>query len=235
MVKKRKAIFLAGLTLLSLLLAVVSLSCQPEPVTSTVVSTTTRTTTQTATVTSTATTTATTTVTTTVTGTTTAAIPRQDGVISVGEYGSSASFADGNYVLYWESDAQYVYMGVKAKTAGFIAIGFPRGFGLMIGADAVLCFVKDGMATIQDVHIVDRFFGVHPQDTEKGGTNDLMNPAAKEEGGFTTLEFQRKLKTTDTYDFELLRGVENNIIWSYGSQDSLGGAHEFRGAGKIVI
>ena len=77
-------------------------------------------------------------------------------------------------------------------------------------------------------------FGPHPQDTELGGTNDILEFAGKEEDGYTTIEFKRKLDTGDKYDNPLVKG-KNQILWSYGPDDTATSKHVNRGYGEISL
>ena len=103
----------------------------------------------------------------------------------------------------------------------------------MLNADMIFGFVKDGQVQIFDLFSTGSF-GPHPQDTELGGTNDILAFGGKEASGFTIVEFARALKTGDTKDNELLKG-NNQIIWAYGSTDSLDIQHSSRGYGQITI
>jgi len=153
-----------------------------------------------------------------------------DGVISPGEYAKTRTY--GNYELNWRSDQQYVYVGMKAKTTGFVALGIQPG-SRMKNADMVFGFVKDGETTVHDLFSTGDF-GPHPPDTQMGGTNDITVSAGKEEDGYTTIEFQRALVTGDQYDNPLSSG-QNKIIWSYGSADDLEPKHSSRGYGELDL
>ena len=153
-----------------------------------------------------------------------------DGVINNGEYSSTASYANGKYDLYWTSDEKYIYMGVRAVTEGFVAIGFSTSG--MLGADAIFGFVKNDKAFVYDIHI-DDYSAPHVEDADIGGTNDLVEFGAKEADGYTTIEFKRALDTGDEYDNVILKGEDNSIVWSYGKEDNMSDIHYQRGYGKI--
>ena len=153
-----------------------------------------------------------------------------DGVISAGEYTGSKTFAD--YELRWASDNTNVYIAMKAKTSGWVAVAVQPG-SRMKDADMVFGFVKDGKATVYDLFSTGDF-GPHPADTELGGINNITEFGGKEEGGFTIIEFKRALDTGDRNDKPLAKGV-NKIIWAYGSDDSLTLKHSTRGYGEIEL
>jgi len=121
---------------------------------------------------------------------------------------------------------------MKAKTGGYVSVAVQPG-SRMKDADMVLGFVKDGETTVYDLFSTGDF-GPHPPDTNLGGTDDILEFAGKEEGGFTTIEFKRAMDTGDKYDKPLVRGA-NKIIWAYGSSDSLSGRHSNRGYGEFTL
>lgn len=153
-----------------------------------------------------------------------------DGVIKPDEYAGTQSYA--GYEIDWLSDGQYIYIGMEAKTAGWVAVAIQPG-SKMKGADIVLGFVKDGKATVYD-QFSNVDFGPHPQDTELGGTIDILEFAGKEENGYTTIEFKRKLDTGDKFDNPLAKG-KNQILWSYGPDDTMTSKHVNRGYGEIAL
>jgi len=153
-----------------------------------------------------------------------------DGIITVGEYHGSNTYGD--FEVYWRSNDQYVYIGMKAKTNGWLSIAIQPG-SKMKNADMVFCFIKDGELTIVDSFSTGDF-GPHPPDIELGGTNNILESTGIEEDGFTTIEFKRLLDTGDQYDIHFSKGV-NKIIWAYGSRDSLSAKHSARGYGEIVL
>jgi len=153
-----------------------------------------------------------------------------DGVIKVREYYGSSNYGD--YTIHWRSDEQYVYIGMTAKTTGWIAMALQPG-SRMKDADMIFGFVKDGKVEVYDLYSTGNF-GPHPPDTELGGTDDILVYGGKEEGGFTTIEFKRLLNTGDKYDISISKGV-NKIIWAYGSNDSLAVKHSTRGYGEINL
>ena len=153
-----------------------------------------------------------------------------DGVIDSREYLSEMIY-DG-YELYWVNDNEFIYVAMKAETAGWVSLGIQPGSG-MKDSDIIIGFVKDGKASV-----LDRFstgvFGPHPPDTELGGTFDIVDFGGEEAVGYTIIEFKRALDTGDQYDKKLSIG-ENKIIWAYGPDDTPTTKHAKRGQGEITI
>ncbi len=153
-----------------------------------------------------------------------------DGVITAGEYAGQVSYGD--YEIHWNSDRGYVYIGMKAKTGGWVAVGFQPG-PLHRETDMVLGFVTDGEASVLDMFSTTDL-GPCRADSELGGSSDIIDFGGREAGGETTIEFKRLLVTGDEHDGELSSGV-NEIIWAYGSLDDVRQKHVERGRGEIRL
>jgi hypothetical protein len=169
----------------------------------------------------------------TIPGSTTPPAPVQfqaDGIIQPGEYPNNQTYDD--YQIYWNNDEQYVYIAMKAKTTGFVAVGIEPGV-TMLDADIILGFVKDGKAQVFDMYSTGNF-GPHPQDTDLGGMYNILASGGTEDGQYTTIEFKRDLNTGDKYDNPLVKGV-NKIIWAYGPDKDPNIKHSNRGFGQIEI
>lgn len=153
-----------------------------------------------------------------------------DGIISAAEYQGARSFGD--FTINWSNDTDYIYMGMKAKTAGWVAVGFgPETF--MKNADIIMGSVKAGVLTIADTFSTGEF-GPHPPDTQLGGTDDILASAGTLDAGYTTIEFKRKLVTGDKFDKPLGKGI-NKIIWAFSGEPVLTVKHSLRGAAEIEL
>ena len=155
-----------------------------------------------------------------------------DGVIGSGEYLGEASYADGNYELFWSSDQQHIYIGIRARTSGWVSIAV-QPVSKMKDADMVFGYVEDGKVTVLDLYSTGTF-GPHPPDTEQGGTDDIIEYGGTQADGHTIIEFKRALVTGDRLDHEL-SGGKNQIIWAFGSRDDFNMKHSNRGYGEINL
>jgi len=153
-----------------------------------------------------------------------------DGVISADEYQQSKTY--GNFSIAWSNDSNYIYVGMKAKTAGWVAVGFGAETA-MKNADIIEGFVKDGNLTIEDMFCAVEI-GPHPPDIQSGGAYDILASAGKFDNGYTTVEFKRKLDTGDKFDRPLVKGI-NKIIWAYSNEPVLTFKHSSRGSGEIEL
>jgi hypothetical protein len=153
-----------------------------------------------------------------------------DGVISENEYPQTKTYAD--FSISWSNDSDYIYIGMKAETAGWVAVGFGAET-LMKNADIVEGSVTEGKLTIADMFCAVEI-GPHPPDIQSGGTDDILASAGKFDNGYTTVEFKRKLDTGDKFDKPLAKGI-NKIIWAYANEPVLTIKHSSRGSGEIEL
>jgi len=154
-----------------------------------------------------------------------------NGIISQNEYKNNKEY--GKFTAYWYNDDEYIYMAIKGQASGWVSIGFEPTMA-MKDADMVFGWVSSGIPTVLDIYSTGAF-GPHPPDQQLGGTNDLIETGGSEAGGFTIIEFKRKLNTGDKYDKSFTKGQNINIIWALGASDSLESPHITRGSGSIKL
>jgi hypothetical protein len=153
-----------------------------------------------------------------------------DGIIKDGEYSATAQYD--NFQIFWRSDDQYAYISLRARTAGFVAVGLQPG-ARMKNSDIIFGYFKEGNTTLYDMFSTGDF-GPHVPDVELGGTNNILEYGGSEDSSFTTIEFKRTLTTGDKYDIDFVKG-KNKIIWSYGSGDETSKKHNNTGYGEIDL
>ncbi len=145
-----------------------------------------------------------------------------DGIVGDNEYSRSMvlsgparqGYSGGEMEIFWKNDAEHLYMALKGKTDGWLSIGFePTEW--MKDADAIMGWADGdgGKAAIRDEYITGNY-GPHVNDTDLGGTNDIQSFGASREGGYTVIEFKRKLDTGDKFDKAFVPGQEVSIIWA---------------------
>ena len=160
---------------------------------------------------------------------------RADGTIQEGEYPHELVLAEGKFTVYWRNNSGYLYMALKGRTTGWVAIGF-EPTSRMKDADMVFGWVEeDDRVMVLDLYATGRF-GPHPPDEELGGTNDLLDAGGKEDNGYTIIEFKRKMNTADSYDKVLTAGQTVRFIWAMATRDSLTVKHNIlKGSGELVL
>jgi hypothetical protein len=157
-------------------------------------------------------------------------MPEIDGTINKDEYKYSEIYKE--MEVYWTNDKKNIYIGIKAKTKGYVSVAVQPG-EKMKNADLILGFVKDNQTTIIDM-FSNEDFGPHITDEKLGGENSIIEFSGSEENGSTSIEFIRLLDTEDKYDNILLKG-DNQIIWAYSNLDDPESKHTNRGYGQIKI
>jgi hypothetical protein len=91
-----------------------------------------------------------------------------------------------------------------------------------------------GLAWSVDITGIGEWGGMASNPLIIGGTDDILEFGGKQDGGYTTIEFKRALKTNDEYDQEPVKG-KNKIIWAYCSSADPDIKHSVWGRGEVVI
>ena len=155
---------------------------------------------------------------------------KADGVIADNEY--SKTQVIGEIEVYSRIDNDVVRLALKAKTNGYVAIGFDPS-EKMKDADMVLGFVKDGKAVVTDMFSTG-LTGPHPPDDQQGGRQDVTVFGGSKKDGVTIIEFERKLVTGDSLDKAIKIG-DNRIIWAVGDNETATTKHVKRGGGVLTF
>jgi hypothetical protein len=162
------------------------------------------------------------------------AIQMIDGIINDQEYPQNKVFQNGDFELNWRIDGEIITFAMKAKTNGWVSIGIDPEFK-MKNADIYIGWVtKEGVTELFDA-FCSVPMGPHPPDTEQGGNNDILLFAGKEEGNYTTLEFNRKLDTQDLKDKVIPKTGKLKIMVAYGATDEFSPHHIFRTTDEIDL
>ena len=155
---------------------------------------------------------------------------KADGVIADNEYVKVQTV--GEVEVYSRIDGDTLRLALKAKTNGFVAIGFDPA-ERMKDADIILGFVKDGKAVVADMYSTG-VTGPHPPDDQQGGKNDVTVFGGSKKDGVTIIEFERKLVTGDSKD-KIIKAGDNKIIWAVGEAEAATGKHVKRGNGILKL
>jgi hypothetical protein len=155
---------------------------------------------------------------------------RADGEITDGEYLYQKSVGS-SIVLYWNSDGEYVEIGMKVATTGWVALGIqpdPRDYS---NVDTILGYADRNSGEIFDLWNPTAIENFRARDIALDGTNDILEFGASE--GFdpeevvdddedrvtyTIIEFKRAYDTGDIYDLPLYSG-DNDIFCAFGSDE----------------
>ena len=155
-----------------------------------------------------------------------------NGIVDVNEYPNSVTYDNGNFQIYWKVEGQDLFIGIKAKTTGWVAIGF-NASSRLTNVDYVFGWVSNGKASISDEYSAD-YHGQHEADVSLGGKDNVTEFGGREDTGYTVIEFKRALVTGDAFDASISPG-DLSIIWAYASSDNISSEHSRRGYGQIHI
>jgi hypothetical protein len=162
-------------------------------------------------------------------------IPKNDGIVQNTEYGSSRSFKNDLFQLYWTINDSTIYVGMIGQTSGWIAVGFDPTTS-MLDADLVYGWVdNEGVVTLYDAYSLNAFGSNHPKDVDIGGTDNLLTFNGTEESSVTTIEFSRNLSTGDTNDNDIPKSGTIDIIWAIGNSDDFTSQHIQRGEATLTM
>ena len=127
----------------------------------------------------------------------------------------------------WKVDGANLHVKLKAKTAGWVAVGFnPETGRTMKGANLIIGLVRAGKAEVLD------HFGTmkdkHKDDDKIGGQNNISNVSGSEEKGATEVAFTIPVNSGDEKDAALSLDGDNIVLLAYGKSDRIVLKHKFR-------
>jgi len=154
-----------------------------------------------------------------------------DGVVTTDEYEHMESFSGGRFVLYWRFYEENVVFAMVARTEGMVSLGIDPEVR-MKGADMMIGWVKDGETFLFDCYSTGET-GPHPEDTDLGGTDDIIEYMGTENDGVTIIEFSRPLQSIDEFDKDIVADGSFYVIWAISNSDSLTSSHNYRGGATI--
>jgi hypothetical protein len=145
---------------------------------------------------------------------------KPDGIVGENEYSRSMvlssppkqGYSGGEMEVFWKNDQENLYMALKSSTDGWLAVGFEPS-EWMKDADMVMGFVEGGSTRVLDEYSTGNY-GPHVEDTALGGKNDIQDFGGRRAGGYTVIEFKRKLNTGDRFDKAFTPGQKVSMIWA---------------------
>lgn len=145
---------------------------------------------------------------------------KADGLVGDNEYSRSIDlssparqgYSGGNLSVFWKNDEEYLYMALKGKTSGWVSIGFEPS-EWMKDADIIMGWVENGQAVTMDEYSTGNY-GPHVNDTDLGGSDDILESGGSQGSGYTVLEFKRRMNTGDKFDKAFTPGQEIPVIWA---------------------
>lgn len=155
-----------------------------------------------------------------------------DGVIAPGEYAHQTVI--GKVTFYWSNDDQYLYLAAEAETSGWLGIGLDPE-NRMQGANYIIAADRNGAPSLYDAYGQGAVGATHPEDTQIGGSDDLVASAVLVQGGVVRLEAQIPLDSGDQYDKVLQPGETYPVIVATGTGFQFSAPHDFRAMGEMTL
>ena len=155
--------------------------------------------------------------------------PQIDGMIEDAEYRNELLDSGTGMSVYWQNDAETLYVGLMAPGTGWLSIGFGP-VRMMQGADIIIAAINDGELVIED------HYGSAPTSHRLDDVDHIIQAAGSERDGQTLLEFAIPLDSEDEQDVALAAGELVTIILGYhASNDSLTARHSKRSTSALQL
>jgi hypothetical protein len=156
---------------------------------------------------------------------------KADGLVGDNEYSrnmdlsspAKQGYSGGNLSVFWKNDEENLYMALKGKTNGWVSIGFEPS-EWMKDADIIMGWVEGGHAVIRDEYSTGNY-GPHINDTDLGGSDNILEFGGSQGSGFTVLEFKRRMNTGDKFDKAFTPGQTVPIIWAMADSSNHDAKH----------
>ncbi len=136
--------------------------------------------------------------------------------------------------LQWKVEGRRLNVIVRAKTTGWVAVGFDAT-RKMKDANIIIGYVKGDSVFFRDD------FGAapvaHRPDTSAGGNDDIADKSGTQANGYTELRFTIPLDSGGRRDRVLTKGKQYNVILAHGpaNADDFGKRHAARTTVKIKL
>ncbi|MHA2233251.1 MAG: DOMON domain-containing protein, partial [Candidatus Hodarchaeales archaeon] len=132
-----------------------------------------------------------------------------DGNITAGEYSGSYDDSITGIDAYWEHDGENLTIGLVSQGTGWVALGFGQ---VMNGSNMIMGGDDDGTPYCYDLVGED---WSHVDDTTRGGTFDVLEWDASDDGVNTVFEFRIPLTTTDTLDPDMQENGTYPVFFAF--------------------
>ncbi len=145
-----------------------------------------------------------------------APVPTIDGQIKDKEYANHYRAQGIGMELHWTVEGYSIYIGLKAPTTGWLAIGWDPSGPIMEGEDILIGYIRG-----RELYLQDYFANTsvtHANDVSLGGRDDVLESSGSEDQQSTTIEFRRRLDTGDRFDRPITPGA-HTVQLAYAPTD----------------
>lgn len=153
-------------------------------------------------------------------------------VAGTGEPGYAYKIDVDKMAFNWAVNNGQLKVKLAAETEGWVGIGFNPS-EQMKDANFVIGFVKDGEVTVSDEHGIEN--KQHTEDTDIGGTADIMDYSGSEDPSGTEIAFTIPLAASDSLDKPIDTTGEITVLLAYGRTDRLAQQHVMRSELKVNL
>jgi hypothetical protein len=158
-----------------------------------------------------------------------------DGIVDSMEYNSIINLVPDSLIMYYTVDSFRIYIALKSRVPGWLAIGFDPERGMKNADMIVLYQEKNGNWVLKDEYSKG-IYGPHMEDEKIGGKNNIENFRVKVSNDYKVVEFVRKLSTGDKYDRVLLPGRKVKVIFAAAKSSDIRKKHDlFKGMKEITL
>ena len=133
----------------------------------------------------------------------------------IGTLSTVKPFNDDSYIFSWAvaEHMNQIQFNLDVATTGWVGIGFSTN-GMMANSDMILCYInKNSLPNCTDRFASGR--NVPELDTLLSGTDNLESITGSSTNGRSKFSFIRTLTTNDKNDYQIVKGKEINVIFSY--------------------
>lgn len=155
-----------------------------------------------------------------------------DGIVTPGEYQYSRALVPG-LAVHWRTTDTTLQMALVGTCEGWVGIGFGTS-RMMTGVDYIAGYVDGDHVVVRDMYSESPRCPIQ-EDTEVGGTDDILRYGGTQADGITTIEFERLLDTGDPFDHTLVFDEEIPVIWAISDSNDIGVRHRERGSSTIIL
>lgn len=107
--------------------------------------------------------------------------------------------------VHWSIDGDSIYIGLRAPTKGWLAIGWDPTGPIKGDGDILIGYIRGKELYPQDYFA--NTYVTHGNDVSLGGRDDVLEASGSEDETSTTIEFRRRLETGDRFDRPITNGV----------------------------
>jgi hypothetical protein len=154
-----------------------------------------------------------------------AQLPSIDGQIADSEYAHRYWAEAIGMELHWTIEGEYIYIGLRGPTLGWVSVGWNPTGAIKEGADIIIGYLRGGELFLQDYFANTSIS--HLNDVSLGGRDDVLESSGSEVAGAqpqTTIEFRRRLETNDKFDRPIAPGAQT-VLLAYSPYDDFVSYH----------